>query len=473
VVRLLDYLMAFVSLLTLPFILWWGINQSPQSAAALEAKLETAANAALQRAGVDWARAEMNGQRAILTGAAPSQDAAEEAARIVLRSSGLGGILMGGVSQVESRVQPAEPVRPYVWSVTRTEVGGFILAGYVPSRAVRDALLLEARAAARGPVEDRMVTAPGAPGGNWQGIARFAIVQAAELSAGTAVLSDLTLTLKGDASDDAVRAQVTKAVAGIAAPFRGVALIRGTPLWAATVSGGGMVLSGAVPSEPDRRALMALARQAFQGEVRDEMTVAGSPAEGWISGAKAGLFHMGAFKAGTMAFDPAINGFTFEGTANPSTLYFLNVDMARSAGRWRYMIAAEPMPSEGRVSAHGEELRAACEARLNAVLASGALKPGRGGAGFDRSSAEELDQIAEAARQCGPGADIEITAEGGDAAESRAAELAEFLAHTGVQRPRLAAIGYGSVGAGEGMDTGAAVNADQLLKITVRERSGQ
>lgn len=471
--RLLDYLLGLVSLLALPFILWWGLYQSPQSAAALEAKLETAANAALHKAGIDWARAEMNGQKAILTGAAPSRDAVDEAARIVLRSSGSGGLLLGGVVQVENRVQPAEPVRPYVWSVTRTEAGGFVLAGHVPSRAVRETLMLEARAVARGPVEDRMVTAPGAPGGNWQGVARFAIEQAAELSTGSAVLSDLALTVKGDAADDAVRARLTSAVSGVAAPFRGAALIRGTPLWSATVSGGELVLSGAVPSEADRRALLTLARQAFEGDLRDEMTVADSPAEGWISGAKSGLAHLADFSSGTMAFDPAINGFTFEGIAPASTLFFLNEDMARSAGRWRFVIVADPLlPDVNRDGATADR-RAECEAQLNAALAADALKFERTGAGFDRSSAPALDRLASAARACGPGLEFELETEVGDLSEARAALIAEFLARSGAPRPRLAAFGYGPADAGEGMDTHAALNAEQQLKITVRERSRQ
>lgn len=468
-IRLLDYLLGFVSLLALPFILWWGVYQSPHSAAALEAKLETAANAALQRAGMDWARAEMDGQKAILTGAAPSRDAVDEAARIVLRSSGPGGILMGGVAQVETQVKPAEPVRPYVWSATRTQAGGFILEGHVPSRAVRETLVLEAQALARGPVEDQMVTAPGAPGGNWQGVARFAITQVAELSAGSATLTDLNLTVKGEAPDDTVRGRLTAAVSGVAAPFRGAALIRGNPLWSANLQDGTLVLSGAVPSETERRSLMAIARQAFEGDVSDEMTVAGSPAEDWTAGARAGLVHLAAFSSGTMTFDPAINGFTFEGIASPSTLFFLNEDMARSAGRWRYVIAADQPLAE----AAGAGNREMCETRLNDALAADRLKFRRAGTGFERSSAPALDALAQAARGCGPGVELELVAASDEISEAHAAQVAEFLARAGAPRPRLAAFGYGPVAAGEGMDTDAERETAVPLKITVRERSGQ
>jgi hypothetical protein len=81
--------------------------------------------------------------------------------------------------------------------------------------------------------------------------------------------------------------------------------------------------------------LLAIVRRVFDGEVRDEMIVAGTAADGWMDGAKAGLTHFAAFASGTMAFDPAINGFTFEGEAPASTLQFLNDDMRRAAGSWR------------------------------------------------------------------------------------------------------------------------------------------
>ena len=228
--RLLDYLSGLVSLLALPFIAWWSVNQSPQSAARLEARLEAKAHQALQLAGIDWASVDMDGQTAILTGGAPSDDAAGEAAQIVLRSSGQGGLLFGGISQVENHAHTAEPVRPYIWTAEKTADGQLVLSGHVPSKAVRAALMLEAGAVSRGPAEDRMILAAGAPEGNWQGIAALAIRQLAELDAGSAALEDSVLTVRGQSMDDGLRARVTGATGAVAAPFRGVALIRGVPL---------------------------------------------------------------------------------------------------------------------------------------------------------------------------------------------------------------------------------------------------
>lgn len=468
--RLLDYLTGLISLLALPFILWWGVNQSPHSAAALQARLETGAQAALQREGVDWARVSMDGQTAILRGAAPSEDAVEDAARIVLRSTGKGGLLFGGVSQVRTEVTEAAAVRPYTWSVEKAGGGGLVLSGYVPSRAARAALRAEAEALAAGPIEDRMVLAAGAPAGNWQGIARLAMEQVAELDTGSAEMSDHVLTVRGDLADEVRRAEMTATITAIAGPFRGVALIGGQPLWSAVRTDTGLVLSGQVPGEAERRALLAAARKGFDGDVRDEMTVATSGAEGWIEGAKAALAHLGAFSTGTLAFDPAVNGFTLEGEAPASTLQFLDEDLMRAAGRWRYVIVASPARL-----AEPEALTAGdgCADRLNGLLAGPDVRflPGR--AEFSRESAAGLDEIARVAGACAQSAVLDVEVDGDALAEARAATFADFLERAGAPRPRIAAIGYGSIEAVEAMDVDAAAPTDRPLQFTVRERSTQ
>jgi len=476
VVRLLDYLTGIIALITLPFIAWWGVNQSPQSASVLEARLQAKAQSALQAAGMDWAGVEMDGQTAILTGAAPSEDAIDEAARVILRSSGRGGVLFGGVSQVRTEAGQAPPVRPYAWSAEKSADGGIVISGHVPSKAVRALLLLEAEAVARGPVEDRMVLASGAPAGNWQGIARFAIAQLAELDAGRAALSDHVLTLQGVASDDALRLRLTRAVTGVAAPYRGVALVRGTPLWAAAWSNGELVLSGAVPSEAERRALVAIARRNTGAEVRDEMVVAQSAAADWTAGARAGLAHFAKFTSGIMAVDPAVGAFTFEGTAPASTLQFLTEDMTGPAGRWRVVIGAATETAAAdvaSVAAAPVEAPADCAGIINAVFESDEAGFEPGSANFRRADAAALDALATAARACAAGDALELVVDDDALARARAEALAGFLERAGLPRPRVAAIGYGPAEGARGMDTVAAPASDGPFDFTVREQSAQ
>ena len=474
--RLLDYLTGLVSLLALPFIAWWGVNQSPQSAAALEASLQAKAAQSLQRAGIDWAMIDMDGQTAILSGAAPSQDAVDEAADIVLHSSGAGGVFFGGVSQIENRVTPAAPVYPYVWSAEKQDDGSLLLTGHVPSRAARAALVMEAEAMAKGPVVDRMTLAPGAPGGNWQGMARFAIEQAAALDAGSASLNGTVYTLHGSLADDALRANLAKSTRAVAAPFTGVALIDGPALWSATRIDDRLVLSGAVPGEADRRALLALARRSFAGKVQDEMTVEAMPEADWVSGAKAGLEQFSRFESGRMTFDGATGSFAFEGDAAASTLEFLNEDMTRAKGGWHFAVSVAPPEASLAVAAVADapaDTPAMCADALGAMLsgAAAAFEPGR--AEFRRDSAPALDALAQTARRCNAAVAVELSVGGNALDEARAAVMADFLERAGVQRPRVAVIGYGPAAGAEGMDTERGRVTDPQIEFSVRERSGQ
>jgi len=469
VVRLLDYLTGIAALLGLPFIAWWGVNQSPQSAGMLEARLQARAMVALQASGIDWAGVGMDGQTAILTGAAPSEDAVAEAARIVLRSSGRGGLILGGVSQVRSEAVQAPPVRPYLWTAETSSGGGLVLAGHVPSKAVRAQLILEAEAIARGPVEDRMVLASGAPAGNWQGIARLALAELAGLDKGRAQLSDHVLTVRGIAMDDGLRARVTRAISAVAAPFEGVALLQGAPLWSASWIEGELVLSGAVPAEADRRALVSLARRASGREVRDEMVVTDASVGDWVGAARAGLAHFARFSAGFMTFDAATGSLTFEGQAPASTLQFLSEDMAGFEGRWRVVIAATPQAGLQAPAGPGMS----CAGRINAQLASGKVGFEPGSAAFRRSGGAALDAFAAEVAACPPGQELELLVQDDALALARAGALADYLRRAGLARPRLAVIGYGPAEADRGMDTGAAAVSDRPFEFTVRDESAE
>ena len=163
--KMLDYLLAPVALAGLVATGWWGLYQSPQRPANLAAQLEQDANAALARNGYDWAHVRMNGQRAVLKGAAPSEDAAMAAAETVLRAAWSGGVVIGGVTVVEVAVDPGEPVSPFVWRAEKLADGRIILSGHVPSRMIASQIEAEATRLSRGQSpENHMEVAAGAPG---------------------------------------------------------------------------------------------------------------------------------------------------------------------------------------------------------------------------------------------------------------------------------------------------------------------
>lgn len=473
--RLLDYLMGGLALLALPFLLWWGIYQSPQSAVNLQARLEARAAAALTDSGNDWARVSMDGQRAILTGAAPSHDAVTEAARAVRRSSGPGGVLFGGVTQVESRADAAPPVSPYVWRAVKTAEGRIELSGHVPTKAIQASLIEEARLVGRAAVDDRMKAAPGAPAGNFQGIARFALTQLSQLDEGEVTISDYRVILKGTVADPAKRAEILSAMSKVAAPFRGEPLLAGEMHWQAALAGGVLTLSGKVETEAERRQVLAAIESAgFEGEIIDGMMLGDGPVEGWIAGALAGLPQFTQFDQGVMAFDAAGGVFRFEGEARASTLYFLKEDMARQAGGWKTVIGAEVAGNVTGMAGSVMPASAAgapvsCQDEVAAMLASGDIRFAGGGGRIDRESGPALDQLAAILRGCDASERFEIAAPG----SVQASELADFLVAAGVPRARLAAISYGSgpgIEATQATETGEDTPRPVVIRIVERSR---
>ena len=473
--RLLDYLLGGLALLALPFLMWWGIYQSPQSAVNLQARLEARANAALAEGGADWASVRMDGQRAVITGAAPSHDAVTEAARLVRRSSGPGGLVFGGVTLVENRADAAPPVSPYVWRATKTPEGRIVLSGLVPSKAIQATLVEDARLVGRAAVDNEMQLAAGAPAGNFQGVARLALKQLARMEEGEATLTDHRLVLRGEVAAPALRAEIARAVSGVAAPFRGEPLLAGDIRWRARLEGNVLTLSGAVSSEGERRLLLAAAEESFDGEIADAMALGAAMPEGWLAGALAGLPEFARFSAGEMAFDASGGVFIFEGEARPSTLYYLKDDMARGAGRWKAAIGAEMSGSVQELSGNVLPMSADgtgmdCQGELRAALASGQIRFTQGGAALARQSGPVLDEIAGILRRCDASERFEIIAAG----NAQASELVDFLVSAGVPRARLAAISYSRPsGEGANQDADAETAAARPVDIRILERSGE
>ena len=474
--RLLEYLLALLALVGLVATSWWGVYQSPQNAANLQAHLQRETSAALKAAGMDWAIVEMDGQHAVLSGKAPSPEAVRDAALIVLSADGPGGLIFGGVTQVENAADSAPPVSPYVWRAEKTPEGKLILSGYVPSKAIRKVLLAEAADLSDGVVvEDSMRLASGAPAGNWQGIARMGLVQLDRLDFGEVSLVDTGLRVSGVSADPDVRAKVQAEIANVAAPFSGEPIIRGAALWLARISDAKLIFKGSVSSESERREILTLARKHYKSEIVDEMVIVDQAYPGWMEVVRRGLPQFVGFQQGEMAFDPESAGFIIVGDAPPSALKYLKEDLAAVSGPYAANIAADPhLPTVA--SAPLPPTRDACQALLDTTtirFAAGASAPGR-----DSGNAQDL--LAAGIHACDAALEFSIAgrgdAENGTDADmalgqARAEAVIAFLTAAGVDGRRLSAIGYGADVAQQSIDSPDAGSADQVIEITVLERS--
>ncbi|MAN66356.1 OmpA family protein [uncultured Hyphomonas sp.] len=482
--RLLDYLFGFVALLGLVCTGWWAVYQSANTPVNLQARLEANANAALTEQGFDWAGVRMHGQRAELTGKAPSIDAIEAAAETVLTSSGSGGVLLGGVTMVQSGVGTAPPVSPYVWRAIKTHSSDYILIGHVPSRTIRADLMREAAShAGDAAVEDRMQLANGAPAANWQGMARLALERLAELESGEVRLQDKTVRLRGVSMDTATRARISADIANVTAPFRGEPFLRGPALWSAAHGQGELVLSGKVATEAEREEILAIAKQYYARTVRDEMQVAGDPHPGWLEGVRVGLPHFAHFQSGEMAFDPEETGLSFEGEASGSTIAYLQQDLATVSGPYPVTVFTDT------VQVDVDEIRgidfeadpvAACQEAFDAVMETNKVNFETGLANITRESGQTLDKVMTVSQRCAPDLVFEVgghtDATGAREAnialsEARARAVRDYMVSAGFSPSRLTVIGYGPDEAVQSNDTEDGRAKNRRIGFKVRERS--
>lgn len=472
--RLVDYLLAPLALLGLIAVSWWGVYQSPASAVNLQARLERDAMVALRSAGIDWADVSMEGQRAVLTGQAPSSDAVDQAAAVVLNATGQGGLLWGGVTQIENAATAAAPVETFSWHALKTDSGLIRLSGHVPSRAIRTALLAEAgRQAGDAGVEDHMELASGAPGGNWQGIARLGLSALGQLDAGQARLAGNILRVTGNSGDDAIREAVMTEIAAVAAPYRGEAVVHGEATWSARRDADRLILEGRVPDAATKAVLYRAARQEFSGEVADEMVVDPTvPAGRWIDGARAGLPYFAAFTTGEMHFDPAVTGLSFEGEAPASTLYFLRRALTPYKPTLRTFVVADALTQ---FAGEADD----CEEAVNEALATGDIAFQAGTSVLLEESGPALDTLAGAVLSCERTLSFEVWAlpdtQGAGGAEAqayaRARSLGDFLYQAGLDASRLTAIGSGTLGGDGSMDEATGRAKNRRVGLKVRERS--
>ncbi len=480
--RLFDYLLAVIAATMLAVVGHWVHTQSPGFVATLERELKENADAALHKAGMGWAEVTMRGQRAIISGQAPAPDAIDQAARVVLNSSGPGGLIFGGVTQIESQVDDSPPVSPYLWRAVKTIDGKLILVGHVPSREIRDALIAAAKT--RGAVEDQMQLATGAPL-RWPVMANVAIEHVSELDTGEARLSDTVLTLRGISLKDEVRARLSARISNLADPYRGEPAIRGASRWTATHGDGELVLSGLVKSQAERNEILAIARAHYNRKITDQMRIAEGAEENWMDGVRAGLPHFTKFRGGQMDYDPKGAGFIFDGEASGSTLAYLREDMAALGPDFRAAIAVDTVQVDvaeiAGIDFTGDP-RLACEAAFVKVLETNKIVFAPASASITRESGETLDKIMAVSAQCDTGLKFEL---GGhtdgqgersgnvELSRARAQAVAAYMTAAGFDRARLAAIGYGPDVPVASNETAQGRAQNRRLEFKVIERSAQ
>lgn len=268
--------------------------------ASIKQDLTERAKAALMASGSPWAGVDVNGRDAVLTGRAIQDNEPPRAEETVRQ--------VWGVREVENRAILPPKIEPFNWSARRR--GNRIrLAGYVPDRATRQAVLGLTKAAMPGlEVVDRMHTARGVPAPDtWLAGLSFALKQLSLLRQGDARFDDLALTISGEAEDTAAFKAVNTALkSGLpkgtklsSAQITGPAVSPYT--WSAQFAGGQLVLGGHVPGgEKGRFDLLAATKVAAPTvNIVDRMEPGEGAPQGWSNAAVALMKELVRLDSGT------------------------------------------------------------------------------------------------------------------------------------------------------------------------------
>jgi OOP family OmpA-OmpF porin len=189
----------------------------------------------------------------------------------------------------------APVANPFIWSA-KSQGNQLVMSGFVPSDKAREELIgLAKKAYPKFAVVDRMETADGAADG-FVKAAATALSGLAQLKTGEAAIKAKDLNLAGEANDEGIANTVRGALkSDVPAAFKVTEQIKypkanGPYVTSVVHDGKSVVLSGLVPSEAARVALIDAAKTRFPGaQIADKLQIAGGAPDGWQQCVVAGL----------------------------------------------------------------------------------------------------------------------------------------------------------------------------------------
>jgi OmpA-OmpF porin, OOP family len=340
----------------------------------------------------------------------------------------------------------------FVLEVVRSGTG-VELIGFMPSDAARAEILTEAyRLFGEVRTSDRLQIADGAPRMDWIGAAKFALAQVAELSGGSARISDHSYSITGTAATSESYEALREALAGtlpaslvlnnalvtapVESPYR----------FTAAVGPETVTLSGAVPSPELRGFFGEQAELRFATlPVTNEMRLASGAPVGFEEVVLAGLQAISRLDAGRLeVVDLAVS---VTGVAPYQGAITRIEEQLRDALPAEFTITTTltPTPVQGPVPP------ATCQELLVDELGEGGIKFDEGTTAIAAESEGRLDRLVAILQRCAD-AKVEIgghtdsfgtTARNQELSRIRAQAVVDYLEQAGIPADRLSAVGYG------------------------------
>ncbi|NOT40336.1 MAG: OmpA family protein [Alphaproteobacteria bacterium] len=193
-----------------------------RSVQTVPAELQKQAEDTIAKTGAQrWARVQVDGQVAYLTGQAPTEADRDDLKLAVRQAAGRGGSWWGGITQVRDSMSLAPLRKPYFWQARRGENGRVSLMGYVPGQRYYREIKTAAKNLFPTGVDDQLEIAGGHPTGPWAETAIDGLRQLTKLISGEVRFENQTLTIKGEARDSAAQAATYAWAKAIPRPYQG------------------------------------------------------------------------------------------------------------------------------------------------------------------------------------------------------------------------------------------------------------
>ena len=414
-----------------------------------------------------WASIHVEGRDAVVAGTAPTADVRNNVAEAA------GNVW--GVRLVANNAIELPPVRPFQWGALR-DTSHLTLSGYVPPEGARAKLVQQARTLFPGvKISDTMKDANGEPE-NFAAMTTFALTKLAVLTTGNVELLDNGFSIRGTAPSKDVYEAITAATHSLPAQMtlRNLAVTAPslpTPLetssiqsnhspssyvWFARHDGRQVVLSGSVPDENARDALLAAARRSFGSTPVEDKTQKrsdGAPV-GFTAAAEVGLVQLAKLEAGSAVITDA--ELTLVGLAsNEDVAKDANTAVAKVTGTiaGSSTVVARPKPAQATVTAApAAPADQVCTAGLKDASSQGRIQFESLKTVILPQSMPVIDGIASLLKKC-PGMKVEISGHTDNTGRAsfnkslslrRASAVTAALAKAGIDRARLRMSGHGA-----------------------------
>lgn len=208
---------------------------------------------------------------------------------------------------------PVKPKQPYHFSATKSQSKEVVLEGFVPSSDVQQELLTFAMEKfGEGKVTDNLAVTPGAPEG-WLSTVQTSLTSLAALNFGKASLTDQTLEISGEISDEAnsedllqkLKAEVSEGIMSnhqVSFDISVLAPVKPYRFTATKSESGDLILEGFVPSSDTQRQLVTQAQEKFgTDKVTDKLLVTPGASSGWLQTVQATLSSLAVLDSGKIS----------------------------------------------------------------------------------------------------------------------------------------------------------------------------